>query len=285
MPSTPPGHSRRAVVRWLATVGTGLAVGSAAHGALYERFHLEVARARVPVPGLAPALDGLRVGLLTDTHHSLFTSAEAIGHACALLLAEAPDLILLGGDYVTQRDRRYIDGSARAMASLHAPLGVFAVLGNHDDEVRMPKALERQGITVLLDARTTLRTRGERLDLIGVRFWTRDDGSLQRLAHGASASTLLLAHDPRRLAEAEAAGIPAVFSGHTHGGQIALPLLGPVAAQKYPVPAGLLVRPSSTLFVSRGVGTVVLPCRINCPPDVAVLTLSATPAAGPARAV
>jgi len=269
---------RRDALRWLTAAGIGLLAGSAAHGALYERHWLGVTRVALPVPGLAPALDGLRVGVLTDTHHSLYTSQAFIADAARQLVAERPDVIVLGGDYVTQRDRRYMGGSAEALAGLRAPHGIFAVMGNHDDDLHMPRALARQGFTVLRDERTSLRLRGERLDLIGLRFWSRDVATLERLARGKSPSTLLLAHDPRRLAEAQTVGIPAVISGHTHGGQVSLPWVGPIAARKYPIPAGVLALPSTSLFVSRGLGTVVLPVRVDCTPEVAVVTLTAAPA-------
>ena len=86
--------------------------------------------------------------------------------------------------------------------------------------------------------------------------------------------TFLLAHDPRRLTEAAALNLPLILSGHTHGGQIVLPGLGAIAAQKFPIVAGIGRRDRTTLFVSRGVGTIYLPVRINCPPEVAVLTLA-----------
>src|SRR5204863_3065340 len=88
-------------------------------------------------------------------------------------------------------------------------------------------------------------------------------------------TVILLAHDPRRLFEATSLNIPLVLSGHTHGGQVVMPLLGAVAAQKFPVVAGLGRRDRTTMFVSRGVGTVYVPVRVNCPPEVAVLTLAA----------
>jgi predicted MPP superfamily phosphohydrolase len=193
---------------------------------------------------------------------------------------EQPDLIVLGGDYVTQRDRRFIAPSADVLAPLSAPHGVYAVLGNHDDDVEMPRALRRAGAEVLRDERTRLHLRGTTLDLIGLRYWTRAPAALARLAHGSAPSTLLLAHDPRRLDEARALGIPAVLSGHTHGGQIALPGLEWLATRKFPTSAGVLTTPSSTLFVSRGVGTVYVPCRVNCPPEVAILTLAAAARTG-----
>ena len=86
---------------------------------------------------------------------------------------------------------------------------------------------------------------------------------------------ILLAHDPRRLDEAANLDIRLVLSGHTHGGQVVLPGLGAIAAQKFPVVAGIGRKRRTTIFVSRGVGTVYVPVRINCPPEVAVLTLQA----------
>ena len=83
----------------------------------------------------------------------------------------------------------------------------------------------------------------------------------------------MLAHDPRRLFEAAALDVPLVLAGHTHGGQVVLPVVGAVAAKKFPVIAGIGRRDRTTLFVSRGVGTVYVPFRVNCPPEVAVLTL------------
>ena len=89
-----------------------------------------------------------------------------------MLMAERPDLIVLGGDYVTWRDPRYVRPAADALARLSAPHGVIAILGNHDDEREMPAALAAKGFTVLKDARTRLTIRGEVIDFAGIRFWT-----------------------------------------------------------------------------------------------------------------
>ena len=94
----------------------------------------------------------------------------------------------------------------------------------------------------------------------------------------SSDTTLLLAHDPRRFVQALELAVPAVLSGHTHGGQVVLPFVGAPAGRKFPVLAGGAARGGTSLFVSRGVGTVYLPIRINCPPEVVVLTLRQTPA-------
>jgi predicted MPP superfamily phosphohydrolase len=267
------GLSRRGVIRALAAAGVGLVVGRGAHGYLYERHHVGVTRASLPVSGLPAPLDGLRIALLTDFHLTSDSAATDIQHAIDLARAETPDLIVLGGDYVTLQDRDFMSPCADLLRTLSAPFGVFGVLGNHDDDVEMSRELKRRGVEMLNDARTTLTIRGETIDLVGLRFWTRQPSDLARLMRGGTTTTILLAHDPRRLVQAAALNVPLMLSGHTHGGQIVVPGLGAIAAKKFPVIAGMARRENTTVFVSRGIGTVYVPCRINCPPEVALLTL------------
>jgi len=273
-PSRPSGlMTRRAAIKGLTAVGVGTVTGATVYGCVHERRALELASAALPVSGLPRALDGLRVGLLTDLHRSQWVSEEMAAAAVDRLMAERPDLIVLGGDYVSFADPHFIEPAAEALGRLSAPQGVFAVLGNHDDDVKVPAALARRGVVVLADARTRVTIRGEALELAGIRFWTRRVGELARVFRGATAPIVLLAHDPRRLAEAAALDVPLVLSGHTHGGQVVLPVLGAIAARRFPVLAGPAHRDNTTIFVSRGVGTVYVPVRLNCPPDVALLTL------------
>ncbi len=267
------GVTRRTVLKALAATGAGAIAGPAAYGYLVGRHELEVTRARVPVSGLPAALAGLRIGLLTDVHRSYWVSHDDVTRAVNALMLERPDLIVLGGDYVTYGDREYVGPSADALAPLAAPQGVFAILGNHDDDHDMPAALARRGVQVLKDARTRLHVRGEPLDLVGIRFWTKKQIDIAALTRDAAPATILLSHDPRRLSEAAALDIPLVLAGHTHGGQVVLPLVGAVAARKFPIAEGLVRRERTTMFVSRGVGTIYVPVRINCPPEVALLTL------------
>lgn len=265
--------TRRAVLKGALVVGTGTLAGTGVYGYAYERHELEVTRATVPVTGLPAALAGLRVGLITDIHRSLFVSHNDVARAVAALMGEKPELIVLGGDYVTWRDRDYINPSAEALDPLAAPYGVFGILGNHDDDHDMPAALGRNGVQMLKDARTRLTIKNETVDLVGIRYWTKRQADIAALTRDAAPMTILLAHDPRRLTEAAALNVPLVLSGHTHGGQVVLPLVGAIAAQKFPVVAGIGRRDRTTLFVSRGVGTIYVPVRINCPPEVALLTL------------
>jgi len=266
--------SRRAVLKGALAAGVGGVTGTGTYGFLYERHQLGVTRASVAVTGLPPALANLRIGLLTDVHHSRWVSHEDVVGAVNALMAERPDLIVLGGDYVTWGDRRYLGPVAEALAPLTAPHGVFAILGNHDDDHPTATALSKNGAVVLRDARTRIVVADAPIDLVGIRYWTRRGADISALLRGANGTVMLLAHDPRRLTEAAGLGIPLVLSGHTHGGQIVLPGVGAVAAAKFPVVAGLGRQNRTTMFVSRGVGTVYVPVRINCPPEVAVLTLT-----------
>ena len=265
--------TRRDILRGLGAVGMGTVTGAVAHGFFSARHRIQVTREELLVSGWPEALSGLRVGFISDLHRSATVSHEMIATAVSILMAESPDLIILGGDYVTNRDRRFVQPAADALAGLSAKAGVFAVLGNHDEERDMTPVLTALGFSVLRDSRTQITIRGETVELAGLRYWTRRMQDVTRVIRGASPNLILIAHTPNRLIEAAALSVPLMLSGHTHGGQIVLPGLGAVAARDFPVVAGSARRENTTVFVTRGVGTVYVPVRINCPPEVALLTL------------
>ena len=265
--------TRRAVLKAFAGTGVATVTGATGYGFFDERHALVVTEATLPVVGLPPALSGLKIGFLTDVHRSRWVSTDDVERGVRMLMAARPDLIVLGGDYVTWGDRHYVAPSAEALSSLSAPHGVFAILGNHDDDHDMPAALISRGFAVLKDARTQITVRNEALTLAGIRFWTKRPGDIASVIGSQAATVILLAHDPRRFTEAMLLNVPLVLSGHTHGGQVVLPALGAIAAQKFPVVSGMAKQQKTTIFVSRGLGTVYVPVRINCPPEVAVLTI------------
>jgi predicted MPP superfamily phosphohydrolase len=265
--------TRRAALKGMAVTSIGALTGAFAYGMGNERHRVALTQATLPVSGLPPALDGLRIAFITDVHHSLTVPADDVTRAVTLANSTDPDLVVLGGDYVTWRDRRYVAPVAELLRPLRARGGVFAVLGNHDDDREMPAALMRNGFTVLKDQRTRVELRGEALEVAGIRFWTRRPDEIARVLRDSRDTTLLLAHDPRRVVEAAALDVSAVLSGHTHGGQVVLPGIGAVARRDFPVLAGVARRENTSLFVSRGIGTVYVPVRINCPPEVALVTL------------
>lgn len=266
--------SRRDALRALAATGVGLAAAPIAYGVAYERHRLALVEADVPVSGLPPEHDGLRIGLITDIHHSATVSAADVTRAVHMLKAARPDMVILGGDYVTYGNRAYVHPVAELLAPLaETTHGSFAVLGNHDDDRDMAAALTKNRFAVLKDQHSRVVIKGEPLDLVGIRFWTRRAPHLAPVLKGTGPNTILLAHDPRRLEQAAQFDVPLVLSGHTHGGQVVLPAIGAIAKKDFPVLAGMTRQANTSLFVSRGVGTVYVPVRINCPPDVAVLTL------------
>ncbi|HUF23062.1 MAG TPA: metallophosphoesterase [Vicinamibacterales bacterium] len=268
--------SRRDVTKLLAAGGAGLLVGGTVHGYTNERHQIGITRASLGVSGLPDAFIGMRVALLTDFHLSPIVDADDIARAVEMTLAEKPDLIILGGDYVTWGHERFIGPVGELLSPLTAPLGVIAILGNHDSDKGgddVTAALTRNRFTVLRDARTRIEQRGDGLDFIGLRYWTRQPSTIAKLIDAPGHVNILLAHDPRRVTEAAELNLPLVLSGHTHGGQIVLPGLGAWNRGFFPTMQGTLERDNTVLFVSRGIGMVYVPVRLNCPPEIALLTL------------
>ena len=117
----PTGIERRDFLKGCAAVGIGALAGAGAHGFLYERHHVELTRATLPASGWAEGLAGLRIGFLTDLHRSETGTREISARAVDLLMQERPDLIVLGGDYVTQADPAYVTPAAEVLSGLSAP--------------------------------------------------------------------------------------------------------------------------------------------------------------------
>ena len=263
----PPPHdpSRRRLLEMATAVVVGTVTGLNADSVIHEQSELSLTRVEIAPRDWPMPLNGLTIGFLTDLHRSTTVSRELIDRAVALVLDQHPDLVVLGGDYVSFGERAYVDSVAESLSRLRAPHGVFAVLGNHDDDKYVPGALVKTGIEVLKDQRTRITVDGQSVDLVGVRYWTRRLEEVAPLVDQRQPVRLLLAHDPRRLREAAALGFPLVLSGHTHGGQVVLPALGAIAARKFPIAAGLTSQDDTQLFVSRGVGDRVRPSPLPLP--------------------
>ena len=166
--------NRRAFLQTVIAGSVGTAAGGGVYGYRYARHALTVTNTPVPVAGLAPGLNGLRIGFLSDVHRSRWVAGDDVERAVRALMAERPDLIVLGGDYVTWGDRQFVGPSAEVLGTLSAPHGVFGILGNHDDDRDMPGALISRGISMLKDARTRITVNDAALELVGIRFWTKE---------------------------------------------------------------------------------------------------------------
>jgi predicted MPP superfamily phosphohydrolase len=228
----------------------------------------------------------LRIVQLSDVHHSPFLDEERINEAVRMANDLRPDMVALTGDYISH-SRDYISPCARALGRLRASQGVFAVLGNHDhwtDGAMMRDALADQGIRVLCNESTRIERGSSHIRLAGVDdlMVKRDDLRLALEETSWYETRILLSHNPAIIREAARAGVDLVLSGHTHGGQINWRLLTGRQDRKI---ARWLRRPSrrlmrghaqlgsTQLYVNRGLGTVIVPLRYGCPPEITLLEI------------
>jgi predicted MPP superfamily phosphohydrolase len=261
---------------------TAIAAGAAALGAdavWWEPRRLVVERHTLSFPDLPPELDGLKVVHLSDLHRGVAVGQAEIERAVELANALRPDLVLLTGDYVTL-GRHYAAPCAAALSGLRAPLGRFAVLGNHDhwaSTERVIAELQHAGITVLRNQSQPIGRRGADLWVVGVddAFVHRHDPEAALRGVPAPAFKIALVHVPDLADEIARHPVQLQLSGHSHGGQVCLPGIGPLLlprmGQKYPMGHRRVGR--LQLYTSRGVGRIPPAVRLFCPPEVALLTL------------
>jgi uncharacterized protein len=244
-----------------------------------------VTRLRLRMSGWPQWERPLRIAFLSDFHTG--SHAADLARLRAIVIeagSHHPDLVLLGGDFVNMMlfggGRIAPRAIAAALAGLDAPLGRFAVLGNHDLDYggeEVAAALRERGIDVLTDERRELTFDGAAIDVLGI-----PDARVERPSAGAALAALterpaiVLAHDPYWFSHLRA-GPHLMLSGHTHGGQICLPGIGPLT-NKSRAPlrwsSGLTVESGRYLYVTRGLGTSGLPIRFLAPPEFAVLEVS-----------
>lgn len=269
------------IARVDATAAQVAALALAALGGLRAvRRTPRLVEVEVPIPGLPPAYDGYRVGQISDVHCGAFTTRARISRWVAQLNAARPDLIAVTGDLVTSGDA-FTDDVTAALSGLDAPDGVFACMGNHDyfcDPERLVAGLRDGGIVVLRNEGTRVERAGAVLFVAGVEDnWSgRDDLDRTLAGRVAGETTLLLAHDPNHFHVAQDAGVALQLSGHTHGGQMALPFAGGrynLARLITRFTHGLYAEGDARLYVSRGAGTTGPPVRLFAPAELTVLTL------------
>jgi predicted MPP superfamily phosphohydrolase len=233
--------------------------------------------------------DGIRIAVLADLHTgSPFHGLAKLEEIVTLALAAKPDLVLLAGDYVIHGvvGGRFTppEDAAGRLARLAAPLGVYAVLGNHDwwlGPARVRHALESVGIPVLEDASTPLERGHCRFWLVGLSDFWEGARDLEKALRGVpeSAPVVAFTHNPDIFPEGPSR-VSLTIAGHTHGGQVYIPGLGrPIVPSQYGqrFAVGHIVEEGRHLFVSSGLGTSLLPVRFLVPPEVSVLRLSPGP--------
>jgi len=249
---------------------------------LYDRVlsrQLTLSEAEIELPGLPPAFCGLRLLLITDVHAGPFISRQALQQTFGRLIELEPDLIVLGGDLTTCRVEEF-DQQAEAFALLEAPLGVFAVMGNHDYYNKRPDELRRRveasGIQVLYNRSVELSRGGEGLFLAGVDDMILGRPDLDAALEGTRPPVVLVSHNPDLVFDAARAEVALMLSGHTHAGQVRIPGLPVLVRQsRYRLDEGRFRTGRTELVVSRGLGAVGIPWRLACPPEAVLLRLRA----------
>jgi uncharacterized protein len=247
---------------------------------------LQIVRQTIAIRSWHVEHDGFRVAVLSDLHvGSPHRSLANLREVIDATNAEHADLIVVLGDLVIQgvAGGRFIEPEpiAAELSALRAPLGVVAVLGNHDwwyDGPRVRRALEANGIPVLENQNLRLTYREKSFWLCGLAdLWTRGDHLKQTLAEIPDGDpVVVLMHNPDLFPEMPAR-VSLTLAGHTHGGQVNLPFIGrPIVPSKFGqrYAYGLVEEGDRKLFVTGGIGTSIIPVRFRVPPEVVVLTLN-----------
>lgn len=250
-----------------------------------EPDRLVVNRVTVSLPDWPTNLNGLKIALFSDIHAgSPHIDDEKLRKIVSLVNQSQPDLIVIPGDFVIQgvKGGHFVtpEQIAGGLKGLNAPLGVYAVLGNHDwlyDGDRITNALRVAGIQILENDVAHVEREGQAFWLVGLAdLWTRPQnisGTLQKVTD--SQPIIAFTHNPDIFPQTPAR-VSLTLAGHTHGGQVNLPFIGRrVVPSKFKqrYAAGLIQEEGRQLFVTTGIGTSIIPVRFRVPPEIVILTI------------
>jgi predicted MPP superfamily phosphohydrolase len=276
--------TRRAFLACAATATAGGMVFATTRG----RHHLEVTRRTIAIRNLPTAFQGFRIAQISDIHMGEFTEPWYLHEVVARANALNADAVLLTGDFISRGPmpesvaRRAMPVCAEAVSHLTAPVR-YAILGNHDVTVGREiviRSLAERGIPTLVNAAVPLLKDGDRLWIAGLDdAGTSSPNPYAAIPAAPGAPVILMAHEPdyvdKLRRHPRAPLVDLVLSGHSHGGQVRLPWIGPLVlppmGQKYV--EGLFRFGDMQLYVNRGIGTVGLPFRFNCPSEITEITL------------
>jgi len=289
--SKPPKRlSRRRLLKY----GAVLAAGGA--GAAYARWveteWIEVTRHDLPVPHLPPAWDGVRVALIADLHHCAWVPLDYLARAIQEVKALEPDLLAVAGDFILSDVPANAERVAGLFAGLRPPHGVFTCLGNHDygltrwlaepagQDLGVTENLEKNGVRVLRNEAVSLARSGQDLWIAGAdELWAcRCQPRRAMRDVPAGAASLMLCHNPDAADDLAAAGCGPILAGHTHGGQVRIPFIGPILlpVENRSRDQGLHAVGQTCVYVTRGIGWA-RKVRFACRPEISLLTLRPAP--------
>lgn len=280
-----PPFTRRKFLGLAATAGVA---AIALDSTLLEPNRPRVVRCELALRRWPERLDGFKIVLLSDFHYDHRFSVHPLHAAISLVNDLHPDLIVFAGDFVSmplfdadeEKGAAGAEPCARLLRQMQAPHGSWAVMGNHDYYTNpeiVTAALQAEGIQVLANESAVIEMNGARFWLAGVNDVQSQTADLQQTLHSVPGdeATILLAHEPDYADEVARFPVDLQLSGHSHGGQVRIPFVGPlylpVLARKYVL--GLYQIGALSLYTNAGLGTVGLAVRWNCPPEVTLLTL------------
>jgi predicted MPP superfamily phosphohydrolase len=255
--------------------------------ALDEANSLTVEEVPIYLDRLPAKLDGFRIVHLSDIHHSRFTGLDHIANAINISNELKPDIVFLTGDYVSH-DAQYIAPVAEALGELKSQYGTFACLGNHDhwtDADLVTHLLRGEGINVLINEGFRFEANDSSFWLAGVDDFMAGKTDVSAALHGSfpDEMKILLAHNPVIFRQSVRANIDLTLSGHTHGGQIKMRDPEKRILPRRKLSSGLQSRQDSQIYITRGIGTVVVPARYQCPPEISLIELRLGSAGSGAR--
>jgi uncharacterized protein len=277
--------TRRKFIRIASAAGVA---ALAAETTLIEPNRPRIVRQEIFLRRWPARLEGFTIALLSDFHYEPYFSVHPLRASIGMVNDLHPDLIVLTGDFVSEPflARNHVEAAfaadpcAQLLRQMRAPYGLWAVLGNHDvvtDPNVVAGAVRGQGIHVLVNQSVPIENNGARFWLGGINDALERKADLNATLHGipAGESLILLAHEPDYADYVARYPVDLQLSGHTHGGQVRLPFIGatylPPMGRKYVW--GLYKMRELTLYTNRGIGTVNVPVRMNCPPEITLLTL------------
>jgi predicted MPP superfamily phosphohydrolase len=264
------------------------AAGLALYSGEFARHEISILSRTLALRNLPEAFAGFRIVQISDIHFDEYTEPRFLRRVIGHINSLAPDLVLLTGDYISfgPLGRNFALGAMHRCADMLTEIAcpqLFTVMGNHDSFLGAPTIrpiLAARGIPMLVNQHVPIERAGQRLWLCGIHdpithipnleraIPAQPDGPVLLMSHGPDYADELLTHPRGQL-------VDAMFSGHSHGGQVRFPFVGPMflpsGGQKYV--GGFYRLGHMQLYVNRGIGTVGLPFRLNCPPEITLFTL------------
>jgi len=258
------------------------------YAAEVSRHELSVETVTIRLERLPEAFRGLRIVQISDFHYAEFTEAYFLREVVRHVNALDPDLVLLTGDFISfgplphSYPRAHMPECAAILSEIQCAQR-YASLGNHDEVVGAKYVvgpLQEHGIPVLVNAHVPLERSGQRIWLAGLGSALEYDSWPERGIPKATVTNgepvVVMAHEPDVLPDIAKYNVDLMLSGHTHGGQIRLPFLPPLQLPRLgeQYVEGLFRHGRTQLYVNRGIGAVGVPFRLNCPPEITVITLA-----------